>query len=1213
MSKAGENNFKGINSQAWAAMSLFLQYLHEPKFSSIQLEGEKFEDFTLIFQDGKKIICESKDRAEKFSYPHLKQLLENISNKKVLGKNDEILVVCRKVNTELATETQYLEYFEKVKDKFIKKGYTEELLEMLPHVKFWTVPASFNEEIIYALFSELINFWLPQKDLEKFVDNLLIQKIYKGSARGLSYGRTDILDEINGLAKEVKKNSIYREDLIKREKQFNELDEALNKPKHLLWEVPKELSAFSTDYERLVFAKDRLLKKQNELVLKNWSPLWQLNKIRYFTFGIFDIFENNLHLEENRKYVLQYIKKYVKDTRKFYQPDFFTADVVKMVSKIVDSERGKEYLEDSFEILKDTIVHRKRDLFYVKSANSSHDQWEEQQVCQLLHKIYGLADKKLGQEIFKFIVSVFNITENDGEFDWHVPAEVYSIARNWLEEDFQNRFSKLIKIISDQYSKAYNKFGGRLKFAGWEYAGGGTSFGPGGYHIGDRHFIGNILVPAIKKYHENNKKQGWQFIREYCVTPEKKVTASRPDFLNRAILDIVLDRYKDANEKVSDEAFEILKEFILSKRGIPHKSELIHQRLTGVNVSNDKKWKLLELTINKYGVPVDPFVEQLVTNLAKENDARARGVWKKWLSNPDYYKGLRFDVSFIANLKNLMQADWELAADLFEAFIKSDHFTSAKYDSFEAFEFANFLHRILKEHYERGIKIIRELERAKSLSKGQQILYCFSLFARGDEKDNEEFLLRVYVEVIDPFLKRMGNDINNIIKRISVGGYREAFVQFASELAEKKRIKEALRIIKIFVNDPDPYLPGEDPDDSENKYNEHKRIETEGEEPHAITSVRGWCAWALMKCSVLEGRAHIQEIIQLAQRLIEDKNYYVIHMGTFALSQLANVRLTVLPNKRDVLFLDNDKRVALEMAKDIENTSFELLERFSKWPDKVKKALAKSVLHIFNSIRALNKEAILKLLNILKELPSEVFDDGAPLFLYYSELRAGGYGDWKFSAPGLYDDLIITKKEADKFKRITLDVIKRLQSKNPDDAFRFASSAEHLMREGWANIDEKDRYTKIAFEYFNLVTNIYGHNIFSLVYRVIEDKLKADDKYIKRWYELLIKCFGVEEKFYEAQVKAGKQQDVYWYPSLYHSRILELVHEKLGEAEFLNVAEIFFLKFPKEIELHESQALVEIIEKLAMAKNITARKIITSLRHRNPSKYWELKPKKANV
>ena len=87
MSKAGQNVFKGVNAQAWAAMSLFLQYLREPNFSYIQFEAPRFEDFNLVFSDGKKIICESKDWNRPFGFSNLKSVLSGLVKKGRLLEN----------------------------------------------------------------------------------------------------------------------------------------------------------------------------------------------------------------------------------------------------------------------------------------------------------------------------------------------------------------------------------------------------------------------------------------------------------------------------------------------------------------------------------------------------------------------------------------------------------------------------------------------------------------------------------------------------------------------------------------------------------------------------------------------------------------------------------------------------------------------------------------------------------------------------------------------------------------------------------------------------------------------------------------------------------------------------------------------------------------------------------------------------------------------
>ena len=106
MSKAGQNTQKGISAQNWAAMSLFLQFLKRPGFSYIQLEPDDSEDFDLVFSDGKRIICESKYRKETFGYKQLLELLKTIRERKQIGEQDEILVVCKSANKNLVSEYQ---------------------------------------------------------------------------------------------------------------------------------------------------------------------------------------------------------------------------------------------------------------------------------------------------------------------------------------------------------------------------------------------------------------------------------------------------------------------------------------------------------------------------------------------------------------------------------------------------------------------------------------------------------------------------------------------------------------------------------------------------------------------------------------------------------------------------------------------------------------------------------------------------------------------------------------------------------------------------------------------------------------------------------------------------------------------------------------------------------------------------------------------------
>jgi hypothetical protein len=682
------------------------------------------------------------------------------------------------------------------------------------------------------------------------------------------------------------------------------------------------------------------------------------------------------------------------------------------------------------------------------------------------------------------------------------------------------------------------------------------------------------------------------------------------------VYQILLDRYASDDQNVSMEAFDILGEFILSRKGIPHKADLIYQAVVSSNkLSREKKWKLVELTAKKYGIPVNPFAEQIVANLAKTGLQEAKDELKKWFGEPKYYSRFMFGEDAVSTIKTIIDTDFDFALELFRSLLKSDYFKSGKSDNLSPFTVAELLHNIIQKDYNKGLSILRLLEDEKILSKDQQSIYCFSLYNNhgNDDSDDPNLLMKIYSDVVDPFLTGMGDDISNICHRIQSDGARCALVQFAVRLSRKKKIAEAIRIIRVFIGDPDPYLPGKDLNDPKDEYNEHKRIE-EAKEPHTITSVRGWCGWALMNCSVLEGRDQIPEVIELVKKIsvakdsdgnYKEQNYYAIHMACFALAQIAKNRLTVLPSDKNTLFFNDDTEKALRLAQEVESMAFILLDRLISWPEPVQKAMAKSILHAFDPIRALNEANSLRLVDGLSSLPVEVLEESAPLFVYYAELRKDQYKNWKFIMPGLYDDLGPDEYDSEKFKKILINIIKKLQDRNPDSCFRFASSVEHMMREMAVRDDEKDKYTKLAFQYFDLLADVYGHRIYTLIYRVIRDRLEKPDKYTDKWYALLIKCLKIEKDFYEKEVKAGNASKVHWYPTLLHPRILELVNEKIGQGKFMEVAGIFF-SFPKELELHESEKLVSIIKNLSKTEK-DAKIIIEYLRDKNPSKYWDLK------
>lgn len=1177
MSKQGQYNYKGIDFQAKAALALFLQHLRLPSFLYIQLEAPNFEDFNLVFNDGRKIICESKDWKRNLSFSHLKMILQSVLKKNILQKNDEILVICTKLDRMLKDKVHHMKYWGNlVASEFQKRGFKNTEIAILDRVRFWEIRKREIHLVIYSLFSELLDFWLPQDELERIINNVLVKRIYDGSTTGDIFRRSDILSEIESIRENARKNSgHFDNERVEVEDQLKNLIVAIENNKSPTW-APHQISALSSKPDLVFFVLKKFESRQIDDI-KQWKNLWQLHKVYRFSFSLFKIFENNLHAKKNKRYVLQFIKDNIGEIKRFYQHDYFEVDTVRIISKII-AEDGK-FLSEAFEIVKKLVHSRKDDIFYIKTRES--DFWKKEKICELLKKIYDNVDDSLKNKIYELIISSFNLTGDEGTHSHYTPRKIFEILRSWLDVNFEENLPVLTKVLSEQYDKHYQYFSKTLRFKGWEHYGGTTCFWGNQYAATDRHFVTYTLKPAFWDYYEGNKIRAWEFIINNCITSTDKVKKNHPDFLNRASISIILEEYKSRGEKISGQAFKILREFALSRKGIPHKSDLIYQELRG-NFPDEKKWKLVKVSVDKYKIPVSPFVEQIVLELAKHGDKRAKKILKNWIKSKDYYqKGRIFEENIVMIISQFLDDSFEEGIGMFKDFIGGDYFLK-KMDSFDAFTIARLLNKIIKKDIETGSEILETLSRKRELTDNEQIVLYNALVDEGNSKqENKKVLVRIYETFLDPFLNSLGNDIEKIENKITRPQSREAIVQFADALAKQGKIREAIRIVKVFINDSDPCTPKrKNPEDPEGKYDEHKKIE-QGEDVHPITCVRGWCAWVLMNCAVLDGRDYIPENIDLTEKLTKDRNYYIKHMACVALSQLAQSRLTVLPEKRDVLFLSDNVKKALKMSKKIEGIAFNLLKDISKLSINVQKVLGKSILKVFNHIRALNQDNALKLIKTLEKFPEEAVAEAGPLFIYFAEFRRNNFQDWKWKMPGLYDDL--DNFDSKVFQQFLEKIIKK---KNPKINSQFSWHFYELIEKSVPdklevkNFLKYDKAFEISYKYLDVISNYYHQQTFSHIYRFIEDNF---EKRPKECYQLWRKCLGKERVVIKKKVQGGKADEVYYWPNYENEKILIKIKENDGVNEFLDSFE-FLLDYPKEVIIGDINEVVKILERLPKRK-----------------------------
>jgi len=1174
MARQGQLNYKGVNAQAWAAMSLFLQYLRDPNFSYIQLESPHFADFNLVFYDGRRIICESKAWSKEIGYPDLKNILDSILDKTTVEENEEIIIICERVNKTVSDNVGNMKYWGQfITPEFVKKSFSEKQIAILDRVKFWEVQEKDNHAIVYALFNELLDFWMPQNDLEGNADRILIEKIYGGSANGTIYHREEVLREIASIKKSVVKKSGYFDgERVKIGTQLSNILEAVKNNKSPEW-APNQLSALSSKPDLMFFALEHI-KNQKIDHLKEWDGLWRLYRIYNFSFSLFRIFEENLHTAENRKYILDFFSENSNKVRRFFKHDFFDVDVVKITTKIVDQD--KSFLNKAFDIVSQLTTRRYEDAFYLRESGTN-DFWQKEQVANLLSKIYDNADEQLREKIYTLITQTFNLIEDDGQFSRHTPGSIFDILKVWLSQDMEGHLSKLSEVLSSQFDQYYKKFGKKMRFKGWEHMGGVTSFWGNHYTVSDRHFIVHTLAPALEQYYRESKHKGtaWKLVRDYCVTEINKVNKERPDFLNRAVLRIILERYKSQNNQVSEEARRILTEYILSSKGIPHKSELIYQILLRDDFSSDKKWELVKVSTNKHDTPINPFSEQIIEDLAADGHPQAMEVLDKWAKSPEYFKRTNFPGNnLLRNIQKLSQTDSDTAIKRFEEFIANDYFignSKGVLDRFETYEWARFLNDILHRDFPRGLAIINGVKEKESLSRNEQILITACLYPLNEKAIDPKILDRLYNEYVDPLLKKYGGKIK---EKITYSNPREQFLQFADKIVVAKeipnRIVKTLRIVKAFIDDPDPYLPGQDLVDPENKYNEHERI-LNGEETHSITSIRGWCAWVLGKCAVLDGRQNIKEIIDLTELLLKDENLYVKHMACFSLSQLARIRLSVLPNNKDTLFFGSTKLEALQRAKRVEKIAFDTLAEIAACSNSIKKVLGRSIIRVFDHIRSLNEKEALMFIDTIKTFPDEVIAETAPLFIYYAEFRKNGYKNWRWRDKGLYDDLEPKKFDDIKFKKTLEEFVKSNSSKITS---KFAWHFKHIVGEIPPNSKQAPNYYKITYHYLNILSKSYDQHTFTSIYIFIKDHI---EDHFKGCFELWKKCLITEKKALEKYVKQGKISEVNWYPFSYNGEILCTIYKHSGKDDFLEWFK-FLCGYQKSLILGELKQAIELLK-----------------------------------
>ena len=1191
MNWAGRAGYKGLSYQSWAAFSFFLQHLRDPNFSYIYVEQPKFQDFNLVFNDGKKIICEAKDWAGSFGLSALKSVLAGLSDKSVsLGDNDQIVIITPKISGGLRRIIKTFRYAksEYLLDLSKQHDLSDDVLPYISKVSIWNADKRQNIQISYLLFAELLECWVPESALADALKTTLWDNFVERTVEGKTFTRQDFLDAIKKRQSSILLNTGDPNRAVLNELQM--LKEALGDPQNPYW-TPYKLTTLNLRPHVLAYAIYQFERRSN-VNLKDWDFLWKALPISRYSHSLTRIFASNCGTNENQLYALEFLKASFAEGVSFYDSNLFEVNVYDFLQQLLKVNSALKF--PILGVVAQIFRKDNPDYFYVSKRNDVR--YRKEKLAEVLWHIFDSQDFALRDATITIIYTTFNLVDDEGEHWEYTPPKIFDIIRIYLCESwetFPSKFETLTSNVSSQFNRTYKAVNAKFKFKGWEQWGGiGTGWG-GTVVTKDRVLLKRTLIPSLAAFYESNPLRGWDFVLSACITKSGNASSKKPDFLNRAAIPILLQRYR--KDGVNSEAFEILKSFMASKRGIPSKRDLILQAVNG-GFPENLAWPLVDIVNQLAPLPISPYQEEAVVTLAIKGDPTAMKVALYWIDQPDYLaKPNIFGSKSLDILKLVIHRDFESGFSAFSKIVQSEEFKHQMH-WFDAFDWAKLLNTILSVNCDAGLKLLNEISANSNLTENQQILLMNSLIKTESQVPPPAAVTieRIYDEFVLPFLRKYKLNSAEIAKIITLQNPREQFIEFAEQIIRNEHIEDgvskALRIVEVFISDPSPasiHSPNEED-------NLHQTI-LEGGDISSIETVRGRCAWCLISCCTGKGRFNFVNIIQLIEKLLKDGNYYVRKIACYALSQLTKVRYAFADQKTATPLLADDINQALQLARDIEAKAFEFLDSLKGIEGGAQIILGKALLHVFENLRIIDFERAILFLERLRSLPDEVIGDAAPILVFFAEFRSVVLTENRKPTNRLLQLAISYNFDSKPFQNALIDLCR-----NGSKSIR-VSIAWHIMKLA----DEDDtsgtlgiQHKEIVLKYLNVILESYDHDTFTSVYMMIWEHIDQD---FDACFELWKKCVSVERAALCKLTSDSDLQNARWWPFSFSGDIAIMAFKRGRTQDFLESLNEL-LEYPEEVYLRLKEDIPEILSGLSHPYDLIL-KVFKKYVERNPTGY----------
>ena len=1039
------NPIRGITYQQKSGIYLLLSKLSDPDFKSLTLEDQNWGSFTLNFHSGKRIICLTTNFARPISVPIISSMLRKATNSaNSLNPDESILIICRGIQNGVIADLKAnawhsINWWGKTFHRTSNSKFTAPLDEILRWTDFLEVSDAQCDESIQAFLPTRLGHRVSDFEIDGFLRTVIIDEVINKSKVGSTYFRINVL---NSIANFTSKKSI----------SYTKFDLTLDEYKE------ESANGIST----LEIAK-------------------ATHQIERFEISQ----ENALMIVRNLEKKVESLTNVVSD------PNLRTTSLQLMIQIL------KSFPDQATEILKftETYLASRRGAYLSVDLRNEYTQ-EKDSFAQILWQLSTTCfDSSTSTErILKIISTNFDLTVDQGGLFFHTPQLIYELLSRYIELDFERNFQRIIDLLETQFDNSQYYPG---EFDGKEHLGSNLIQSIDSSATTDRNFVKYLLEPSLTKYYGSNPISAWSFIVEKCLlNGEESVSRKKPDFLVRSALHIALEEFNGGLH--SEEALGLLVRQMQNQDSLPYKSDYIFQYLiVRPDIPASRKWLVAKSVLEHNPFPSDPYIEQLVLQLAESNNAAALAEITKWAANSEFGQRGSAKVFFSSSgVFHLLSSQTgskahEAGLAILRSYVTSSEFRQGSFNV-DITDVAICISNLIKRDLNTGIDVLEYAYLCEDeITPNLQQLIAHTYLNL--DTANGTLLEKAYMLFLHPILfEALDGDIESIESKFTDLYARELIVEFAINLCKTNYFEKALELITVFSNDSDPYIESttDDPADFES----YQNIPESWDAPDSVSTVRGWCAYALGQFSLPGAEEYGEKISELLEQLSEDDDIYVRLQVTSSISELLTSKSDIPPTKK--LWRNPTNAI----AQDLERITFDMLDNKinRRYP-----IVMRHIVEIFRHIKTMSEHEVEHVLSVFEQIDYQGQEKVlASLLVYYADFRAAPRSNSRL--PKLFGSRASNDRTEFDPYHIQMRLVDYLRNGSAAEKSALAWLYWHLPQ---MQDESFSRVFELSLKYLKILGEFYSRDAFSIIYRFIDDYIELKPQ---ECYELWIKVLEAE-------------------------------------------------------------------------------------------------------